>query len=151
MADIFELSFNNRYPLYLYHMSEGVIEDKNLNIKEKEFYYETPTINLNSCFDNKFAIRNYLEKYLAKMEKHADEYIDTNYPNIYDLVFNYDLVTDYHIYFKRVYEDIEKEPEKVLSFQDGDGLPTFSLTDITPDFFLTPFKICAKAYVYVIG
>ena len=35
MADIKELSFNNRYPLALFHMSEGVIEDRDLNIKEK--------------------------------------------------------------------------------------------------------------------
>ena len=137
-------SFINCYPLSLLRVSDGVVEDRNLNIKEKEFHYETPTINFNSCLNNKNTIKYYLKKYLSNIRKHADEYIYTNCP------YNYDLAVNYDIYIQRVYEGIEKEPEKVLGFQDGDGLPTYFLKGIIPNFFLTPFKIRAKAYVYII-
>ena len=149
MGDIKVDSFINHYPLSLLCMSEDVIEDRNLNIKEKEFLYETPTINFNSCLNNKNTIKDYLEKYMVNTEKLADEYIDTNHPyNMFNDTF--DLVVICEIYIQRVYEGIGKKPKKVLSIQDGDGIPTYFLKGITPNFFRSPFKIRAKACVYII-
>ena len=149
MGDINVDDFINRYPLSLLRMSEDVKEDRNLNIKEKEFHYETPTINFNSCLNNKKKIKYCLEKYMVNTEKLVDEYIDTNHPyNMFN--DNYDIVVICEIYIQRVYEGIERKPKKVLSIQDGDGVPTYFLKGITPNFFRSPFKIRAKACVYII-
>ena len=68
--------FINHCPLSLLHMSEGVVEDT----KEKYFHYETPTINYNSCLNNKKTIKYYLEKYLVNTERLMNKYIDANHP-----------------------------------------------------------------------
>ena len=75
-----------------------------------------------------------------------DKYIKTNHP--YDLTF--DLTYICEIYIQRVCEGIEEKPKKVLSFQDVDGLPTYFLEGIRPKFFRLPFKIYAKAYLFII-
>ena len=105
MGDINVDSFINQYPLSLLRMSEDVIEDRNLNVKEKEFHYETPTINFNSCLNNKNTIKDYLEKYMVNTEKLVNEYIDKNH--LYNM-FNdtFDLVVIREIYIQRVYEGI---------------------------------------------
>ena len=115
MANIKEHSFINHYPLSLPSMTQRrVVSDDKKDIKEDELYYETPVISLNSGLD-RMTIRYYfikhLSKYLTNIIKHSDEYIDTKYPNIYDLVFNYDIVVTYGIYFQRFNEGIEG-PEK---------------------------------------
>ena len=88
-----------------------------------------------------------MEKYLENIVKHVDKYADTNYPyNMFN--DNYDLVVKYEIYIQRFNEDIEEQSKKVLSFQDGDGIPTYFLKGIKPDFFLAPYKILVKAFVF---
>ena len=133
----------NRCPLSLLHMSEDVEE----GVKEKYFYYETPIINSDSRLYNKKTIKYCLEKYLVNTERLMDEYIDANHP--YDM-FN-DLTYIFEIYIQRVCEGIEKKPKKVLSIRDGDGPnPTYFLEGIRPKFFRSPFKIHAKAYLFII-
>ena len=135
--------FINRCPLSLLHMSEDVEED----VKEKYLHYETPTINSNSCLKNKKTIKYYLEKYLVDTESLINKYIDANHP--YDM-FN-DLMYIYEIYIQRVCEGIEKKPKKVLSIQDGDGPNrTYYIKGIRPNLFRSPFKIHAKAYLFII-
>ena len=147
MADIKELSFNNHYPLTLIHMSEDVIEDRNLNIKEKEFHYETPTINFNSCLNNKKKIKYCLEKYLANTKKLMDKYTDTNHPyNMFNDTF--DIVTICEIYIQRVYKGIKRKPKKVLGIQDGDGESTYFLKVLGLTFFVHLLKFVLKL-VYI--
>ena len=142
-------NFINRYPLDLFHMSERVIGEGNLNVNVKEFHYKTPTINFNSYLNNKEDIRYYLSEYMLNTGKHVDEYISTNC--LYNILFgNCDIVLIYEIYIQRFYEGIVEQSKKVLSFQDGDGRPTYFLKDITPDFFHTPYKIHVKVDVQII-
>ena len=154
MANIKEHSFINHYPLSLLSITHRVVSDKKLDIKENELYFETPIINFNSSLDRntiRYHFIKHLSKYLTKIIKHSDEYIDTKYPDIYSFVINYDMVVTYGIYFQRFNEGTEEGPEKqVLSNQDDDFLPTYSFRGITPNFLLSPFKILAKANVYLI-
>ena len=122
-------------------------EDVEKGVKEKYFYYETPIINSDSRLYNMKAIKYYLEEYFSKTERLMNEYIKANHP--YDLTF--DLTYICEIYIQRVCEGIEEKPKKVLSFQDGDGPnQIYFLEGIRPKFFRLPFKIHAKAYLFII-
>ena len=86
---------------------------------------------------------------MANTKRLMDEYIDTNHPyNMFNDTF--DIVVICEIYIQRVYKGIKRKSEKVLSIQDGDGEPTYFLKGITPNLFHPPFKIRAKACVYII-
>ena len=149
MSDIREHNFYNYYPLNLLSVTHRVTSEKNLDIKEYELYYETPVIKFYTILDSqttRYYFEKRLNKYLKNIIKHVDEYIDTKYPNIYSLVFNYDIVVTYGIYFQGHNEG----PKQVLSFQDDDHLPTYSFSGISKTSFISPFKIFAKANVYLI-
>ena len=65
-------------------------------------------------------------------------------------MFN-DLTYICEIYIQRVCEGIEKKPKKVLSIQDGDGPnPSYFIKGFRPSLFRSPFKIHAKAYLFII-
>ena len=128
-------------------MSEDVTVDRNLNVDVKEFHYETPEINFAPHLNSKKTIKYYLRKYLTNIINYVDEYTDTNYSyNSGD-----DIVLTFEMLIQRFYEDFAEQPKKVLCFQDGDGQPTYFLKDVTPDFFLTPYKIHVNADVNIKG
>ena len=139
-GDVYDLI--KRYPLSLLHMSLDVRK----GAKEKYFHYETRIINSYSSLYMK-TIKYYLKEYLSKTERLMDKYIKANHP--YDLTF--DLTYICEIYIQRVCEGIEEKLKKVLSYQDGYGPnPTYFLEGIRPKCFRLPFKIQAKAYLFII-
>ena len=72
-------------------------------------------------------------------------YIYTHYP--YSMSnYTTDTTDTCEIYIQRVHEGIEK----ILSMQDGNGEPTYSIKGITPKLFRSPFKIRAKTILYII-
>ena len=91
-------------------------------------------------------IKYYLEEYFLQTKRFIDEYIYEN--------CSYDMTNDLtyicEIYIQRVCEGTEEKPKKVLSYQDGDGLPTYFVEGIRAKFFLLPFKIQAKVYLFII-
>ena len=155
MADIKEHSFNKRYPLSFVREDFKGVRDFNIKGYRKEFHFETPMIHFNSYLDGqtiRYYFKKHLPKYLPNIIKQVDEYIDINFPYTYGIVANHDIVVTYGIYFQRFNEGTEEGPEKqVLSFQDGDRLPTYSFRGISSNFFPTSFKILAKAYVYILS
>ena len=100
--------FINRYPLSHLYKFKCVRKDEKLNMEEKHFHYETPTINSNSCLNNKKTIKYYLEKYLANTERLIDEHIDANHPyTMFNEIFALTYICE--IYIQRVCEGIEKK------------------------------------------
>ena len=131
------------YPLDLVHMSESDTEQRDFNVIGKEFIYETSKINFDSCLNNMDNIKYYLGEYSINIRNRLEEYIDANHP------FG-NIVDSYEMYIQRFYGDIAIQSKKVLTFEDDQGPPTYLLEDFTPDFFLTHYKICVKANVYLI-
>ena len=111
MANIKEKSFINHYPFIFHSVTQRVVVDMKLDIKENELYYETPIINFNSNLFKStinYHFKKHLGKYLKNIKKHSDEYIEKKY-DIYSLAFNYGIVATYDIYiFKGKMKNLNK-------------------------------------------
>ena len=130
------------YPLDLVNMSESNFEESDFNLKGKEFFYETSKINFDSCLNNMDNIKYYLGEYFKDIRNRLDDYIDANHPfsNIMPIC---------EMYIQRFYEGIAIQSKKVLTYEDGQGPPTYFLEDFTPHSFLTHYKIQVKANLYI--
>ena len=131
------------YPLDLVHMSESAIEERDFNVKGKEFLYETSKMNFDSCLNNMDNIKYYLGEYFKDISNRLEDYTDANHPSG-------DIMDSYEMYIQRFYEGIAIQSKKVLTYEDGQGPPTYFLEDFTPDFFLTHYKIHVKADLYIL-
>ena len=66
--------------LNLVHTRDSNSEERNFNVKIKEFDYATSKINLDLCLNNMDNVKYYLEEYFKDVEHRLDDYIDTNHP-----------------------------------------------------------------------
>ena len=131
------------YPLNLIHMSESNYEERDFNVTVKEFLYETSKINFDSCLNNMDNIKYYLGEYFKDVDHRLDDYADVHHPSG-------DIMPVCEMYIQRFYEGIAIQSKKVLTYEDGQGPPTFLLEDFTPDFFLAHHKIQVKANLYIL-
>ena len=131
------------YPLNLVHMSESNMEERYFNVTDKEFLYETSKINFDSCLNNMDNIKYYLGEYFKDVDHRLDDYTDVHHPSG-------DIMPVCEMYIQRFYEGIAIPCKKVLTYEDGQGPPTFLLEDFTPDFFLTHHKIQVKANLCIL-
>ena len=130
------------YPFNLVHMRDSNSEERNFNVKIKEFDYETSKINFDLYLNNMVNVKYYLEEYFKDVEHRLDDYIDTNHP--FD-----DVMPVCEMYIQRFYEGYTPYPKKVLTYEDGQNLPTLLLENFTPHFFLKWYKICVYAKLYI--
>ena len=119
------------YPLYLVHMSESNMEERDFNVTGKEFLYETSKINFDSCLNNMVNIKYYLEEYFKYVDHRLNDYAGVHHP--YG-----DVLPVCEMYIQRFFEGTAIQCKKVLTYED-----------FTPDFFLTHHKIQAKANLYI--
>ena len=127
--------FKNRYPFYIFNISERVLENGN---RIKNFHYKTPKINSDSCLN----ITNVedLDKLIIPMNK----YINSAEEIIFSEEHNFNVVTsEINIYVKRFIEDNETEYIKMIGLTDDEL--DYLEEDITPNFFLIPFEIHVEA------
>ena len=132
------------YPLNLSHMSDSNYEERDYNVTEKEFLYETSEINFDSCLNNMDNIKYYLKEYFNDVSDRLDDYLDVHHP--YDDI----MPVVFEMFIQRFYEGIAIQCKKVLTYEDVQDPPTFLLEDFTPDFFLTHHKIQIKANLNIL-